>query len=185
MFAREMLREQLAGHDLIVVLGAPVFDFDVGGAGPILPDGAELIQFTDDPEEADRAPVGDAIVGNVALAIEGLLAELPQTGRSWPEPGPTPPAVEQREQPISAHAVFAAIEAKRPSDSVVVLEASSHASAMHTRTQIRSPGGFYYAGVGGIGNGLPCAVGVQIANPDRRVVCAVGDGALLYSFQAL
>jgi benzoylformate decarboxylase len=48
-----------------------------------------------------------------------------------------------------------------------------------------APKGFYYAGVGGIGNGLPTAVGVQLAEPTRRVICATGDGALLYTNQAL
>lgn len=67
----------------------------------------------------------------------------------------------------------------------MVLEASSHSSAMHMRMPITAPRGFYYAGVGGVGNGLPTAVGVALATPDRQVICATGDGALLYTVQAL
>jgi benzoylformate decarboxylase len=185
-FEREALRRALTGHDLIVVIGAAVFDFDAGGIGPTLPDGAELIQFTDDPEEAARSLVGDAVVGDVGLAMKALVAALPTPNRTVASAPAGNPLPEQApDAPISAHTLFAALEAHRPADSVIVLEASSHGSAMHQRMRMATPGGFYYAGVGGIGFALPCAVGVQLAEPDRRVICALGDGALLYSVQAI
>ena len=36
-----------------------------------------------------------------------------------------------------------------------------------------------------LGFGLPAAVGLQMAHPDRRVVCPIGDGSIQYSIQAL
>jgi len=36
-----------------------------------------------------------------------------------------------------------------------------------------------------LGFGVPTAVGLQLAHPDRRVVCAVGDGSIQYSIQTL
>ena len=38
---------------------------------------------------------------------------------------------------------------------------------------------------GGLGYGLPAAVGVSLAEPARRVACIIGDGSLMYSIQAL
>jgi benzoylformate decarboxylase len=38
---------------------------------------------------------------------------------------------------------------------------------------------------GGIGWGIAAAVGVQIAEPTRRVVALIGDGSAMYSIQAL
>ena len=38
---------------------------------------------------------------------------------------------------------------------------------------------------GSIGYGLPAAVGAAIACPDRKVVCLEGDGAAMYTIQAL
>jgi len=183
-FDREMMRQWLSGHDLIVVIGAAVFDYDMGGIGPITPDDCHLIHFTDDPEEADRAPAGDAIVGNVATALRMLAEAMPQTIRDWPKAPQSFPKPEMTD-PVNAHALFALLEEVREKDGVVVLEASSHSSAMHMRMAITAPRGFYYAGVGGIGNGLPTAVGVQLADPTRRVICATGDGAMLYTCQAL
>src|SRR5262249_54587255 len=36
-----------------------------------------------------------------------------------------------------------------------------------------------------LGFGVPAAVGLQMAHPNRRVVCPVGDGSVQYSVQAL
>ena len=38
---------------------------------------------------------------------------------------------------------------------------------------------------GGIGWGIAAAVGVQIAEPTRRVVAVIGDGSAMYSITAL
>ena len=44
----------------------------------------------------------------------------------------------------------------------------------------------YFGNVsGGIGWGIAAAVGVQIAEPRRRVVALIGDGSAMYSIQAL
>jgi benzoylformate decarboxylase len=47
----------LAGHDLILVVGAPVFRYHEYEPGAYLPEGAELIAVTSDAQEAARAPV--------------------------------------------------------------------------------------------------------------------------------
>ena len=63
------LSETLKGHDLVLVVGSSVFPYYPYIPGPLLPDGATLVQITSDPSEAARAPMGDAIVGDVALAL--------------------------------------------------------------------------------------------------------------------
>ena len=50
---------------------------------------------------------------------------------------------------------------------------------------IDEPGSFYSVRSCILGFGLPLAVGLQTGNPQRRVVCPVGDGSALYSIQAL
>ena len=72
-----------------------------------------------------------------------------------------------------------------PPDAVVVEEAPSHRNAMHDHLPIRRSGGFYCAASGGLGFGLPAAVGVALGDPTRRVICLLGDGSSLYSIQAL
>ena len=48
---REKIVHLLQGHDLVFAIGAPAFSYHVEGFGPHLPDGAELFQLTDDPQE--------------------------------------------------------------------------------------------------------------------------------------
>ena len=55
---RAQLVARLAGGDLILVLGAPVFTYHVEGEGPHVPQGASLVQLTDDPAAAARAAGG-------------------------------------------------------------------------------------------------------------------------------
>jgi benzoylformate decarboxylase len=46
-------------------------------------------------------------------------------------------------------------------------------------------GEYIINGSGGIGWGLPAAVGGAIAHPQRRIVAAIGDGSTLYASEAL
>jgi benzoylformate decarboxylase len=46
-------------------------------------------------------------------------------------------------------------------------------------------GGFFTMASGGLGYGLPGAVGIAIAKPGQRVACLIGDGSLMYSPQAI
>jgi len=83
------LSSALAGHDLVLVAGAPVFQYYPYAPGPYVPDGATLMMITDDPDAAARAPIGGALLGDPGLAL-GLLGELvPLTRR--PVPGPRAP----------------------------------------------------------------------------------------------
>ena len=71
---RARLVATLKGCDLVLVLGAPVFTYHIEGAGPHIPAGACLIQLTDDPAAAARAPVGVSIVTDLRLGIRALGA---------------------------------------------------------------------------------------------------------------
>jgi benzoylformate decarboxylase len=59
-------------------------------------------------------------------------------------------------------------------------------STSDVRQWMRLAAGEYIInGSGGIGWGLPAAVGGAIAHPDRTVVAAIGDGSALYASEAL
>ena len=78
--------QTLEGHDLILVVGSSVFPYYPYIPGPLLPEGAKLVAITSDPDEAARAPMGDALVADVKLTLEALLAEVPESQRPAPEP---------------------------------------------------------------------------------------------------
>src|SRR5207248_11308387 len=79
------LSETLAGHDLVLVVGASVFSYYPNIPGPLLPEGTSLVAITNDPDEAARAPMGDAIVADVALTLQALVDEAGDADREPPE----------------------------------------------------------------------------------------------------
>jgi len=56
---------------------------------------------------------------------------------------------------------------------------------MHGHLPMLKSGIFYTMASGGLGFGLPAAVGVALARPSARVIALVGDGSAMYSIQAL
>jgi benzoylformate decarboxylase len=86
---------------------------------------------------------------------------------------------------MSAAYVMATLAEALPDDVVLVEESPSTRPAMQQYLDVRYSGSFYVAANGGLGFAMPAAVGIQLARPERRVVCLVGDGSSLYSVQAL
>ncbi len=189
-FAIAPLSEKLKGHDLVVVFGAPVFRYYPYVAGEYLPEGTTLWQITDDPDEAARAPVGDALLSDPALALDGLNSLLQgyTTDRQPPAPLPAPP-VPASSGPLSAAALFAALNAVRPEHAVLVEESPSNLADLHAQWKVTEPLSFFTMASGGLGFGLPAAVGVALAEREtgrnRPVFVVIGDGSFQYSVQSL
>jgi len=176
--------QTLEGHDFVLVVGSSVFPYYPYLPGPLLPAGATLVQLTSDPAEAARAPMGEAIVGDVALALEALLALTGESSRAQPAPRAQPTEVEDGD-PLSGSAAMAALAAAWPADGIAVLEAPSSTLALRNRLRLSRPGSYYFSSSGGLGFGIAAAVGVQLAQPQRPVVCVLGEGSAQYGITAL
>jgi benzoylformate decarboxylase len=72
-----------------------------------------------------------------------------------------------------------------PPNAIFVEESLTAARHIPALLAYRDRFGFHGLASGGIGWGLPGAVGASFANPDRPVVCFTGDGSAMYTFQAL
>ncbi len=175
--------QTLEGHDLILVVGSSVFPYYPYIPGPLLPGGAELIAITSDPDEAARAPMGDAIVCDVKLALEALLAAVPESERAAPEARPAPEEIPE-ESPLNSSTVMTALGDLMPDDAIVVLESPSSTLALRNQLRISRPGSYYFGAGGGLGFGLSASVGVQLAQPERPVVCVLGEGSAQYAITA-
>jgi benzoylformate decarboxylase len=175
----------LAGHDLILVVGAPVFRYHEYEPGPYLPEGAELIALTTDAQEAARAPVGDAIVGDIRTMLQALSDNVRQSDRPLPPTRVRPAPAEVSPGPLPPEAVLDVIAAAAPSNAIYVNESTSTTSALWRRLPMQESGSYYFAAAGGLGFAMPAALGVQLAEPSRRVIAIVGDGSANYSITAL
>jgi len=176
--------DTLKGYDVIVVVGASVFPYYPYLPGDFLPEGAELIQMTSDPDEAARAPMGHAVIGDVRLGLTRLLELVSDSDRDAGDSLPDPIAGEEQ-SPITGTAAMHALRQAFPEDGIVVLEAPSSTLALRNQLRLSKPGSYFFGAGGGLGFGLASAVGVQIAQPDRPVVCVVGEGSAQYAITAL
>lgn len=184
------LGEKLAGHDLVVVVGAPVFRYYPFIAGRFLPSGAKLLQVTDDPEMAAKAPVGDSLLSDSRVFLEALLPLVRarvSTATTALRPSPTP--ADLATLPLSAAAAMTAVRRACPSDFVLVEESPSNVPEMQDIFRIDRPDSFYTFASGGLGWDMPAAVGLALAERDsgrnRPVVALMGDGSFQYSVQSL
>jgi len=180
---REAIVKALAGHDLLLVLGAPAFTYHTEGFGPFVPEGAKLYQLIDNPQVAAWTPVGTSIFTGMKTGIAALLngpAPRPrETPAPWQRPAPVPA------MPLTDKYLLQRIDALRPDGSVVVEEAPSAREPMHDYLPIRNRDGFYTCASGGLGHGLPAAIGVALGRPGSRVIALLGDGSSMYAIQGL
>jgi len=181
---RQPLADKLAGHDLVLVLGAPVFLYHVHTEGVYIAPGTRLFQLTDDAEQAARAPVGTSIVGTLGLGVSQLLARVRPSARPAPRIAPPPP-VPAATDPISGEFAMHVLRETFPANAVLCEEVPSHRNALHEHFSVDTSGGFYACASGGLGFALPASVGVALADPSRKVVALVGDGSSLYTIQGL
>jgi len=175
--------QTLEGHDLILVVGSSVFPYYPHIPGPLLPEGAKLVAITSDPDEAARAPMGDALVADVKLTLEALLADLPESSRPAPEPNQGPQEIPPAD-PLDSSTVHTALGEVFPEDGIVVLESPASTLALRNQLRLSRPGSYYFSAGGGLGFGLAASVGVQLAQPDRPVVCVLGEGSAQYAITA-
>jgi benzoylformate decarboxylase len=56
---------------------------------------------------------------------------------------------------------------------------------MHDYLPILDRDGFYTCASGGLGHGLPAAIGVALARPREKVIALLGDGSSMYAIQGL
>ncbi|OMH27723.1 benzoylformate decarboxylase [Tersicoccus phoenicis] len=187
------ITERLTGHDVVLVIGAPVFRYHQYDPGEYLPAGTRLLHVSCDPGEAARAPMGDAVVTPIGPAVAALAEAVTERGR--PARWDTAEGADEASVPdagaraaggrLVAADVLATIDALAPRDAVYVNEATSTVGDFWANIRMRRPGSYYFPASGGLGFGMPAAVGVQLADPQRRVIAVIGDGSANYGVTAL
>ena len=180
---RAKIVASLAGHDVILVLGAPVFTYHVEGSGPHVPNGAKLFQLVDDPTLASWTPVGMSVVTSLKHGIRDLLTGPAPRVRGAPEVWTRPPRLSGA--PLTDAYLAQQLGLLRPANSIIVEEAPSTRGPMHDYLPILERDTFYTCASGGLGHGLPAAIGVALGRPGEKVIALLGDGSSMYSIQGL
>jgi benzoylformate decarboxylase len=183
---RDQLREQLAGHDVVLVVGGPAFRAGTYRPGPFVAAGTTVLVVTDDEDVAGYSAADLAVVGPVAAVATALADAVPArpTVRALP-PRDVRALVPPTTGPLRAQHVYDELARRLPAESTVLEESPSTRGLLLDLMPVRAPFGFLTVAMGGLGFALPAATGIRLARPDRPVVALVGDGASLYGIQAL
>ncbi|MGD1057941.1 MAG: thiamine pyrophosphate-binding protein [Solirubrobacteraceae bacterium] len=186
-WSRRRMRESLAAHDLVIAIGTAAFLLYIYDPGSMVAPAASVIVISDVPEEVNRSSAELALLGPPALACAMLAEQLTQRDGPAPAPrqllpDPPPPAPGE---PLQPGHVFVALRDRLPENVVLMEESPSSRPELMARIPARQPLGFISGANGALGFGISAATGLAMALDDRPVVAVLGDGASLYSIQAL
>jgi benzoylformate decarboxylase len=173
----------LDGHDVVLILGGPASLYHVEGSGPHMPPGAAVWMLTDNPTQAAWLPGGVAVLTSPKPGLATLLDGAgPAAPRATPAPRIMRPVDPAR---FDDRYVLSRLAALRDPASIIVEEAPSSREPMHDHLPITRRDGFYTCASGGLGHGLPAAIGVALGRPGEKVIALLGDGSSLYAIQGL
>jgi benzoylformate decarboxylase len=170
--------------------------------GSALPDTTELLHLAPDPHQLGRvhptrwAAAGDpkasigaltavvrarvdtaaaaAAVEQAATRRRAAIDQLEETALSRYDASPIDPMA-------AAHALVRAV----PPETTIVDEAITTGVYVRGFHHEAVPGRYFFNRGGGLGWGMPAAVGVSLAHDGAPVLCVVGDGSAMYSPQAM
>jgi benzoylformate decarboxylase len=185
------IAEELRGHDLVVVIGGQVFRYYPYLPGEYLPVGTELLHITADPGLAGAAPVGHSVLGDTLLVLDQLVDMVDDhSDRVVPTVETVNPVIDLTEPaPLSPDAVWSTLSTVKPADSPLITESTSTMVQQLRFLPSTRPGSFFATASGGIGWGVPAAVGIALGDRargvSRTVVATIGDGSFQYSVQAI
>lgn len=180
---REAIVAALAPYDFALALGGPMSLYHVEGHGPHVPAGCDVWLIGDNHVHAAWAPAGTAIVAQCDTAIDLLLQGPAPQSRQMPVP--RQPLTLLDGSAMTDAYVLQQIAALRRPESIIVEEAPSSRTPMHDRLPIMRRDTFYTTASGGLGHGLPAAVGMAMARPNDKVIAVLGDGSTMYAIQGL
>jgi benzoylformate decarboxylase len=199
------IRQALAQHDLLLSVGADLFTMSLPSEVEPLPETLPVIHLDIDPWELGKNyPARVAILGDAKATLpelaEAISAAMSPSQRRAAEARceaarkaaaaelaalQARAKAERARQPIQALALMQAIGEALPREAVVVDETISSGRGLRQFLKSDDPQSFFGLRGGGIGWGLPAAIGAKLALPERPVVALVGDGSAMYTCQAL
>jgi benzoylformate decarboxylase len=198
------IRRALGEADVVLAVGADLFDEVFYATGSPLPEGCALIQVDNSSWEIGKnLPTTVGLLADPKLALQELSeAVVPQLAGAAQQRAEqrrvTMAAQKQREYerqekrtrerwdrtPIAPARLMAALRDCLPDEVVLYNEAITAEVDVLRTIPLERPGSLFGNHGGGIGQGLPGALGVKLANPERPVVALVGDGSAMYTVQS-
>jgi thiamine pyrophosphate-dependent acetolactate synthase large subunit-like protein len=177
--------------DLVVAVGAHLDIFSTQFKHGIISKGARVIHHSQSPSDVGMVfPVTHGLTGSTSSFVRGLTERLVAAGQRWTWTSVDELRAEWDSErqgmvdltrhpilpPVVAHAMRAAL----PENGAMILDAGNAGKHMRTFMDTYEPDTFQYiSDWGSVGAGLPIAMGVKVARPDRPVMATVGDMGMM------
>jgi benzoylformate decarboxylase len=203
---QKKVRETLQQYDLVICLGADLLRMSPYSAVDPLPDDMPVVHITErDWELGKNYPTEFAIRADVKETLRALLPAL-RAQRSSEYASKADRRLDaleprnwssQRDKarrevhetalsiPIDPRYLMMQLVDALPENAIVVEEALTATPALAAFLPMHDANSFYGLASGGLGFGLPGAIGISLARPSRPIVAAIGDGSAMYGIQAL
>ena len=199
------LRQELGDADVVLIAGARKFASLLYTPAVRLPERTRVFHIDTDPYEIGKnIPVTLGVVGDsaailpaiatqvrarisgtrtqqVAARIAEVRRERSRREEGWRAPA-APPAPGAR---MTQEFVYRTLGEAMDDTITIVDEAITAARIIDRYLPLRTERAYLGLAAGALGLGLPASLGAQMAWPDRKVICTIGDGSLMYTVQAL
>ena len=199
------VRDVLDKHDLVFSVGGDLFTWSLPSPVDPWPPGLKLIHLDTDPWQIGKNyPAEVGILGDPKATLPDITADvsarmsagaksaaaarlksLTETIKKDRDAFRAKARALAGKTPVQPLALLEAIGAILPKDAVVFEEILSSAPGARSLIASDDEQSFYGLRGGGIGWGLPAAIGAKVALPDRPVVALIGDGSAMYTVQGL
>jgi benzoylformate decarboxylase len=199
------VRQVLDQYDVLFSVGGDLFTLSLPSEIDPMPPGMRLIHLDTDPWEIGKNyPAEVAILGDpkstlpeITAAVEAAMTGGARGAARERFKAASEVTLAERtalktkakalagKSPVQALALLDAIGDMLPKDAVVIEEVLSSAPGIRSLIRSDDPQSYYGLRGGGIGWGIPAAIGIKLALPHRPVVALVGDGSAMYTIQAL
>jgi benzoylformate decarboxylase len=195
----------LSQHDLLVSIGGDLFTLSLPGDIESMPENFPVVHLDTDPWElAKNYPEAVSILGEPKATLPELTEAVAKARSAAENEAAAKRLVHVRSEGVASlqklHAMADAVAERHPihplalmqtigrllpENAVVIDETVSSGTGLRRFLKSDDAQSFYGLRGGGIGWGLPAAIGVKLALPDRPVVALIGDGSAMYTIQGL
>ena len=202
---QKYVRSVLSPYDLMLCVGADLLKMSVWSETEPLPETTKVAMIGQrDWEMGKNFPAEIALRADVKETLKALVPLLKMLGgaalaerakASMAEIAPRNWSAQRAQRMakvatpegklLPAEWVMMRMSEKLPKDAIVVEEGLTSTTTLPIYFPFRDRNSFFGNVSGGIGWGIAAAVGIQIAEPKRRVIAVIGDGSAMYSITAL
>jgi len=176
---RQVQRKFLRGADLIIGLGYDTIEVEYEAWIGNVP----LLQLDIDPVDTDASvTVAHEVTGELQATLQRLnAADAAENAWTEAEIAAHRDGFQTSLRPASdsftPHQAIDLVRAALPHDGILSFDVGAHTHQIASQWTAHSPRSFLITnGWSSMGFGIPGAIAAKLANPDRPVVCVLGDG---------